>query len=231
MAPMSPGGGGTTMTLPSTFSSRWSPILSRSDAEPSVEVPSSIRWSSGLQVLHGLTSGGSKLVKAEDVDHWRRSVKVKGRVWSLKGRGPPISSLSLAFQPWFKLSPYHSCKFRPLQKSSFLAGDCIWRMQLLPQVCCKINGSLRNSFVHPMVKVKILPMVKVCLSSMKKDLFRIKIISCLKCGSWMIRPVPVFEMEACLLLELSPRSCFKLKTNVFRSMFKFMLSDVLRFCF
>ncbi|KAL4312601.1 hypothetical protein GQ457_01G045060 [Hibiscus cannabinus] len=53
------------------------------------------------------------------------------------------------------------------------------------------------------LKVKALPMVKVCLTSMKKDLFRIKIISCLKCGSWMIRPVPMFEMGVCLLLELS----------------------------
>ncbi|KAL4346858.1 hypothetical protein GQ457_17G023950 [Hibiscus cannabinus] len=60
---------------------------------------------------------------------------------------------------------------------------------------------------------------------MKKDLPRIKTISCLKYGSWMIRPVPMFEAGACLLLELSPRSCLKLKTPGFRSVFNFMFSD------
>ncbi|KAL4318171.1 hypothetical protein GQ457_18G014470 [Hibiscus cannabinus] len=67
---------------------------------------------------------------------------------------------------------------------------------------------------------------KVCLSSMKKDLPRIKTIGCLKYGSWMIRPVPKFEAGACLLLELSPRSCLKLKTYGFRSAFKFLFSDM-----
>ncbi|KAL4347609.1 hypothetical protein GQ457_17G004050 [Hibiscus cannabinus] len=60
---------------------------------------------------------------------------------------------------------------------------------------------------------------------MKKDLPRIKTIGCLKYGSWMIRPVPKFEAGACLLLELSPRSCLKLKTYGFRSTFKFLFSD------
>ncbi|KAL4352068.1 hypothetical protein GQ457_06G039470 [Hibiscus cannabinus] len=66
----------------------------------------------------------------------------------------------------------------------------------------------------------------VCLSSMKKDLPRIKTIGCMKYGSWMIRHIPMFEAGACLLLELSSRSCLKLKTYGFRSVFKFLFSDV-----
>ncbi|KAL4351668.1 hypothetical protein GQ457_06G042560 [Hibiscus cannabinus] len=66
----------------------------------------------------------------------------------------------------------------------------------------------------------------VCLSSLKKDLPRIKTTGCLKYGSWMIRLVPMFEAGACLLLKLSPRSCLKLETYGFRSVFKFFFSDV-----
>ncbi|KAL4323435.1 hypothetical protein GQ457_11G012040 [Hibiscus cannabinus] len=51
-------------------------------------------------------------------------------------------------------------------------------------------------------------------------------MSCLKYGSWMIRHALMIEAGACLLLELSPRSCIKLKIYSFRSVFNFMLSDV-----
>ncbi|KAL4354240.1 hypothetical protein GQ457_06G030520 [Hibiscus cannabinus] len=60
---------------------------------------------------------------------------------------------------------------------------------------------------------------------MKKDLPWINSISCLKYGSWMIRPAPMIEAGACLLLELSPRSCIKLKIYSLRSVFNFLFSD------
>ncbi|KAL4385884.1 hypothetical protein GQ457_09G013620 [Hibiscus cannabinus] len=92
----------------------------------------------------------------------------------------------------------------------------IWSYGAADLVSWIYAGMKVNSFVGKMV----------CLSSMKKDLPRIKTIGCLKYGSWMITPVPMFEAGACLLLELSPRSCLKLKTYGFRSVFKFLFLDV-----
>ncbi|KAL4277954.1 hypothetical protein GQ457_03G005970 [Hibiscus cannabinus] len=68
MAPASSGSGDTTTAFPSASTCRWSLVLSRSVAESSVEVPCNFRWSHGLQMVQCLTSGGSKPVKAEEVD-------------------------------------------------------------------------------------------------------------------------------------------------------------------
>ncbi|KAL4295434.1 hypothetical protein GQ457_12G001710 [Hibiscus cannabinus] len=92
----------------------------------------------------------------------------------------------------------------------------IWSVGAAELVSWSYAGMKVNSFDGKMV----------CLSSMKKDLPRIKTIGCLKYGSWMIRHVPMFEARACLLLELSPRSCLKFKTYGFRYVFKFLFSDV-----
>ncbi|KAL4325188.1 hypothetical protein GQ457_11G000570 [Hibiscus cannabinus] len=104
-----------------------------------MEEPFSIRWSSGLQVLHDLTSGGSEPVKAEDFDQGSGNAKIKGRVWSPSGLNPPISSFFPAFQPRFQPTPYHSCMLRPPLKPPFLAGSCKFRPPLKPPYlagCC-----------------------------------------------------------------------------------------------
>ncbi|KAL4282019.1 hypothetical protein GQ457_03G035150 [Hibiscus cannabinus] len=80
-------------------------------------------------------------------------------------------------------------------------------------------------WIYAGLKVQSFNGKKVCLSSMKKDLPWINSISCLKYGSWMIRPAPMIEAGACLLLELSPRSCIKLKIYSLRSVFNFLFSD------
>ncbi|KAL4309716.1 hypothetical protein GQ457_01G042850 [Hibiscus cannabinus] len=111
MPPTSPGDVKPSSSLLSRFFNRWSLILSRSAMESSVEVPFSSRWSSGLQMLHGLTSGDSKSVKAGVLAQRKEMMKAKGRIWPLYG------SL-LLFQP----PPHRSCFLRPPLKSSFLTG-------------------------------------------------------------------------------------------------------------
>ncbi|KAL4284003.1 hypothetical protein GQ457_16G010800 [Hibiscus cannabinus] len=131
MTPASPDTGGPTTVFPSAFTGRWSFVLSRSVTESSVEEPFSIWWSSGLQVLHGLTSGDSELVKAEDFDQGLGNAKIKGRVWSPSGLSPHISSFFPAFQPRLLPTPYHSCMLRPPLKPPYLAGYCSFACNMI----------------------------------------------------------------------------------------------------
>ncbi|KAL4312263.1 hypothetical protein GQ457_01G000440 [Hibiscus cannabinus] len=127
MAPASPDLGDTTTAFPSAATCRWSLALSRSVAESSVEVPCSIRWSHGFQVVQGLTSGGSKPVKAEEVDQGWFDVMVKGRL-----RPPP--------KPFFFTA---EILFFPL-----CAKDCSFSMEKAPfrleRMCCLKFGSWMN---------------------------------------------------------------------------------------
>ncbi|KAL4312518.1 hypothetical protein GQ457_01G009990 [Hibiscus cannabinus] len=90
-------------------------------------------------------------------------------------------------------------------------------MAILPETIFEVQCG--RFWIYAGSKVYSFDEKKVCLSSMKKDLPWIKAISCLKYGSWMIRPAPLIEAGACHLLELSPRSCIKFKTYSFRSVF------------
>ncbi|KAL4382890.1 hypothetical protein GQ457_15G020260 [Hibiscus cannabinus] len=124
MAPASPGIGDTTTAFFSASTCRWSLVLSRSVAESSVEVPCSFRWSHEFQVLQGLTSGGSKSVKAEEIDQGCFDAMVKGRL-----RPPPkplFFPIDIPFYP-------------------MCAKDCSFSIEKAPfrleRMCCLKFGS------------------------------------------------------------------------------------------
>ncbi|KAL4378354.1 hypothetical protein GQ457_02G012560 [Hibiscus cannabinus] len=112
--------------------------------------------------------------------------------------------------------------FKRFQKEVILEKVVLLRLllrffQFCDQWIWSVGAAELVSWSYVGMKVNSFDGKMVCLSLMKKDLPRIKTIGCLKYGSWMIRPVLMFEAGACLLLELSPRSCLKFKTYGFRS--------------